>query len=53
MATQTTENGARERVVSTEQARQGETSGHVRWVLIVSLALAVVAGAVLWSVTFL
>ena len=40
------------RVVPTEQARQGETSGHVRWVLLGSLLLAVIAGAILWSVYF-
>ncbi len=38
------------RVVPTEQARQGETSGHVRWVLLISLTLAVLAGIVLWAV---
>ncbi len=38
------------RVVPTEDARQGETSGHVRWVLRVSLALAVIAGVVLWAI---
>ncbi|HJW40563.1 MAG TPA: hypothetical protein VJ476_04950 [Rhizomicrobium sp.] len=41
------------RVVPTELARQGETSGHVRLVLRISLALAVIAGVVLWSVYFL
>lgn len=41
------------RVVPTELARQGESTGHVRWVLRVSLILAVIAGVVLWSVYFL
>ncbi|MEJ0027460.1 MAG: hypothetical protein WDN01_15655 [Rhizomicrobium sp.] len=53
MATPMTDNSTPKQVVSTEDARQGETSGHVRWVLRVSLALAVVAGVVLWSVYFL
>ncbi len=38
------------RVVPTEDARQGETSGHMRWVLRASLALAVIAGVVLWAI---
>jgi hypothetical protein len=41
------------RVVPGEQARQGEAPGHVRYVLHISLALAVIAGAVLWAVYFL
>ncbi len=53
MATPMTDNSTFKRVVSTEDARQGETSGRVRWVLRISLALAVVAGVVLWSVYFL
>jgi len=40
------------RVVPTEQARQGETSGHMRWVLRISLGLAVLAGIVLWATHF-
>ena len=40
------------RVVPTEDARQGETSGHVRYVLHASLALAVIAGVVLYLVYF-
>ncbi|MBO1073894.1 hypothetical protein [Roseomonas marmotae] len=32
-----------ERPISATDARQGKTLGHVRWVLIISLALAVVA----------
>ncbi|HWD27533.1 MAG TPA: hypothetical protein VG387_10235 [Rhizomicrobium sp.] len=53
--TSTTEMPAdtKKRVVPTEQARQGETSGHVRYVLHISLALAVIAGVVIWSVYFL
>ncbi len=50
MSTPTTDRSTPKRVVPTEQARQGETSGHMRWVLRVSLALAVLAGIVLWSV---
>jgi hypothetical protein len=41
------------RVVPAELARQGESTGHVRWVLRISLFLAVIAGIVLWSVNFL
>ena len=40
------------RVVPTQDARQGESTGHVRYVLMSSLALAVVAGAVLFFVYF-
>ncbi len=35
-------------VLSTEQARQGEATGHVRYVLGSSLVLAVVAGIALY-----
>ncbi len=42
-----TDHSTPKRVVPTEQARQGETSGHVRWVLRISLGLAVLAGIVL------
>jgi hypothetical protein len=38
--------------LSTDEARQGETSGHVRSVLAASLMLAVVAGAVLLVTAF-
>jgi len=38
------------RVVPTKEARQGETSGHVRWVLHISVALAVIAGIVVYLV---
>lgn len=31
-----------------QQAREGETSGHVRWVLRISLALSVIAGVVIY-----
>ena len=41
------------RVVPAEQARQGEAPGRVRYVLHISLALAVIAGVVIWSVYFL
>ncbi len=50
MAAPATESPAQKRVVPTEQARQGETSGHVRRVLRISLGLAVLAGIVLWAV---
>jgi hypothetical protein len=36
-------NEADKRVISTEDARQGETSGHVRVILASSLALALLA----------
>jgi hypothetical protein len=48
-----TGNQTPKRVVPKDLARQGETSGHVRWVLRISLALAVIAGVVLWSMYFL
>jgi hypothetical protein len=35
-------------VVSTDDARQGESTGHVRYVLYASLALAVLAGIFLY-----
>jgi hypothetical protein len=41
------------RVVPTEQARQGEAPGHVRYVLLISLVAAFIAGVVIWSVYFL
>lgn len=50
MAAPLTDHTNPRRVVPTEQARQGETSGHVRWVLRVSLTLAILAGAVLWFI---
>jgi hypothetical protein len=40
------------RVVPTDDARQGESTGHVRYVLHASLALAVIAGVVLYLVYF-
>ncbi len=40
-------------VLSTDQARQGEATGHVRYVLQISLALAVIAGAILYAIYFL
>lgn len=36
-------------ILSQEEARQGETSGHVRTVLAVSLVLSLVAFAVLYA----
>ena len=40
------------RVVPAGAARQGESTGHVRYVLRASLALAVIAGVVLYLVYF-
>ena len=40
------------RVVPTQDARQGESTGRVRYVLHISLALAVVAGVVLYFLYF-
>ncbi|MEJ1968075.1 MAG: hypothetical protein WDN03_05445 [Rhizomicrobium sp.] len=40
------------RVVPTQDARQGESTGHVRYVLYASMALAVIAGIILFSVYF-
>jgi hypothetical protein len=37
-------------VKTTDDVRQGETSGHVRWVLAVSLTLVIVAMAVVYFV---
>jgi hypothetical protein len=36
-------------ILSTDQARQGLTTGRVRWILGVSLALAVIAMALSWA----
>jgi len=36
-------------IVSTDEARQGETSGHVRLVLAASLILALIAFAILYA----
>jgi hypothetical protein len=33
--------------LTTDDARQGETSGHVRYVLAISLTLALIAGVIL------
>jgi hypothetical protein len=35
-------------VLTTQESRQGETSGHMRYVLGWSLALAIIAGAMLY-----
>lgn len=35
-------------VLSTDDARQGHTTGRVRWILVVSLVLAILAMAVAW-----
>jgi hypothetical protein len=40
------------RVVPTQEARQGETTGRVRTVLHISLAMAVVAGVALYLLYF-
>lgn len=40
------------RVVPTQEARQGETTGRMRTVLEVSIGLAVLAGVILWLVYF-
>jgi hypothetical protein len=42
------ERHTRGRVVTADEARQGESTGHVRHVLRASLLLAVIAGAVLY-----
>ena len=42
--------GQYETVLSTEEARQGETSGHMRRVLIFSLMLMLVAGAIMIAI---
>ena len=39
-------------VVNTQDARQGKELGSVRWVLHISLGLAVLAGVVLWLIYF-
>ncbi|MBU2533518.1 MAG: hypothetical protein KKB37_12310 [Alphaproteobacteria bacterium] len=36
-------------VLTTEEARQGRTSGHVRAILFASLLLAVLAGIAFWA----
>jgi hypothetical protein len=48
-----TENDLQRRVVPTQDARQGETSGHVRTMLGASLILAVVAGVFLYVMYFM
>jgi hypothetical protein len=35
--------------LTTQEARQGETSGHMRLVLAVSLVLAIVAGVIVYT----
>ncbi len=40
-------------VLKTEDARQGVTLGSVRYVLFISLGLAVIAGVVLYAIYFL
>ena len=40
----------RETVLSGEEARQGETSGHMRRVLVFSLMLMLIAGAVMIAI---
>ncbi|MBV9044975.1 MAG: hypothetical protein JO348_00075 [Alphaproteobacteria bacterium] len=42
------DNAGDHRVVPTMEARQGESTGHVRYVLGTSLALALVAGVVIY-----
>jgi hypothetical protein len=44
----TTDRTGEHRVVPTMEARQGESTGHVRYVLHASLALAVIAGVVVY-----
>jgi hypothetical protein len=39
-------------VLSAQEARQGKELGSVRWVLHLSLGLAVLAGVVLWLIYF-
>jgi hypothetical protein len=39
-------------VLDAQQARQGNELGSVRWVLHISLGLAVLAGVVLWLIYF-
>ena len=53
MAYPQTPNAAEHRVVPTEQARQGEAPGRGRYVLLISLSAAALAGVVLWSIYFL
>lgn len=40
-------------VLTTNEARQGETSGHMRGVLAASLVLAIIAGTALYSYFFI
>jgi hypothetical protein len=46
----TTENGRT--VLNTQEARQGKEMGSVRYVLHISLALAVIAGIVVYAIVF-
>jgi hypothetical protein len=36
-------------LLTTQEARQGETSGHMRLVLAVSLVLAIIAGVIVYA----
>jgi hypothetical protein len=36
---------------TTSEARQGETSGHVRMILAAGIALAIVAGLIVYGIT--
>jgi hypothetical protein len=38
--------------LTAQEAREGETSGHVRWVLRISLALSIIAGVVIYLSLF-
>jgi hypothetical protein len=48
----TNEDTVAHRVIPKEDARQGESTGHVRYVLQASLALAVLAGMLLYILSF-
>ena len=37
---------------TTDEGRQGETSGHMRWVLLASIVLSVVSVAAVWLYVF-
>ena len=52
MAYPQTPDATEHRVVPTEQARQGEATGHVRYVLASSLVLAMLAGILLYVLYF-
>jgi len=53
MAVPGSDRAAEKRVVPAREANQGESTGRIRLVLHASLALAVIAGIILYAIYFL